>query len=127
MQPFVRLAWIGLAIAGAQVLVGAVLTLVPNPEGWFGGILFAAFYAIPTALIAMSLRSHTRWLRTACGWAALLLAVYLITIPIENWPGYSFYQAAFAVAVTVPAALFDLAAFWVAVIRPAGRPRQVTL
>lgn len=126
MQPFPRLARVGWAIAGAQVLVGAVLAFVPNAEGWFGGILFAAFYAIPTSLVAMSLRSRRRWLRTACGWGALLLAVFLIAIPIGNWPGYSSYEAAFAVAVTVPPAVFDLAVFRVAVVRQAGRPRQVT-
>lgn len=122
----VRLSWIGLGLAGVQVLVGALLAFTPNLEGWAGGILFALFYAVPTALIALSLRSGSRWVSTLGAWVALLLAVFFVAIPIGNWSGYSPVQATFAVSVTIPVAVFNLAAFWAVVLRRGSRARPLT-
>jgi len=119
--PLVRLSWIGLAIAGLELLVGATLVLSPNDEGWLGGLLFAAFYAVPAALIALALRSGVAWQQMAAGWLSLLLAVGFGVVPIGNWSGYVLWQAVLAVGVTIPVVVFYLVAFWTVVIRHRGQ------
>jgi hypothetical protein len=126
MRALVRLAWIGLAIAGLQLLVSVVVFVLPNPEGWLGGLLYAAFYAVPLALIALALRSGIPWLQTSCGWLAMLLAICFTAIPIGNWAGYASLQAVFAVAITVPTVLFYLAVFWTVVTRRGVRDHQLS-
>jgi hypothetical protein len=116
-----RLSWFALALAAAHVLVGMAMTFAGNTEGPFGGVLYAAFYAIPLLLIALALRSVRQGWHTTAGWAALVLAVFYVAVVLGNRSGYSTQAATFAVMVTVPTAVLDLAIFWAGILR---RPRR---
>ena len=108
-----------MALAGAQVIVGAGISLAPNPEGWFGGILYVALYAVPLVVLGLMLRSSRRLWRSVAGWLALFLGVCYSIVVIGNWSGYTAQQAIFATAISVPTVAVDLAIFWVALlIRP---------
>jgi hypothetical protein len=124
-----RVSWIAAWLAAAQVLVGVGVSLLPNPEGWVGGIFYAGMYALPLLLMAVALRSSRRPWHIVAGWGALLLAVFYSLVVVGNWSGYSAAQAAFALALTAPTVLVDLLVFWATILRllrPASRSRAAS-
>lgn len=115
-------SWAAFALAAAYVVVGIVMAVVDNPEGWAGGVFFAASYGAPLVLIGLALRSSHPVLHTIAGWAALLIGAIYSLIVIGNWSGYSSQTALFAVSITVPAVALDVIIFWATVLRRSGRP-----
>jgi hypothetical protein len=113
-----RLAWTATVLAAAHALVGIGISIVPNPDGWLGGIFYAAVYTLPLLLIGFALRSSRPLPHTVAGWVALLLAIFYSMVVVGNWSGYSTPQATFAVAITVPTVAFDLLIFWATILRP---------
>jgi hypothetical protein len=124
MKLLIRLSWAAIALASAQVLVAAAMTLLGNPSGWLGGVFYAVAYALPLVLVALALRSHRPVWPKMAGWAALGIAAYDILIVVANWAGYSTTQAVFATSITVPAVAVYGAVFWATVVRrpPAAAP-----
>lgn len=115
-----RLSVIVLLGGVVHVIIGTGMSLVPNPDGWIGGVLYVAMYALPLIVFGFGLRSPKQGWRTATGWTALVLAAGYSMVLIANWSGYSRDQALFAALVTAPTVALDLAIFWAAVLhRPA--------
>ena len=122
MRLLIRLSWIAMALAAAQVAVGIAMSLVGSSEGWVGGILYALLYALPLVLIALALRSPRSSLHTAAGWVALILSVFYSLLVVGNWSGYSSQMAVFAACITVPTVGLDLVIFWATVLHRSERP-----
>ena len=106
-----------IALAAIQLLIGLLMAVAGNPEGWIGGVLFALMYAGPLLLIAWGLQRGTERWRHAAGWGAVALAAAYSLIVVGNWDGYSSPQAAFAAGITAPTVVLDLAVFWMTVVR----------
>lgn len=117
-----RLSVIAICIALIHVIVGAGVSIVPNPEGLAGGVLYVAMYALPLIVFGFGLRSAKPGWRTATGWAALVLAAGYSLVVTGNWSGYAAGQALFVLAVTAPTVAVDLAIFWAAVLHRPARP-----
>jgi hypothetical protein len=122
MRTLIHLSWLAMALAATHAAVGIAMSLVGNPGGWFGGILYALMYAVPLLLIALALRSSHSSLHAAAGWVALVLGAFYSLVVAGNWSGYSSQMAVFAVCITVPTAALDLVIFWAAVLRRSARP-----
>ena len=117
------LFWAAIVLAVGHVAVGAVMAVAGNPDGWIGGVFYAAVYALPLLLVALALRVKAAPWRMIAGWAALAMVAYETLILAGNWTGYSTAQAVFATAITVPTALLYALIFWAVIVRhPAGAP-----
>ncbi len=122
MKLLTRLSEIAIAIALVHVIVGAGVSLSPNSDGFLGGVLYVAMYALPLALFGFGLRSAKHGWRTATGWAALVLAAGYSAVVIGNWSGYAPLQALFVLVVTAPTVAVDLVIFWATVLHRPARP-----
>lgn len=117
------LSWAAIVLGVGHIAVGAVMALAGNPDGWIGGMFYAAVYGLPLLLVALALRAHASTWRMIAGWAALAMAAYETLILAANWAGYSTAQAVFATAITVPTALLYALIFWAVIVRnPAAAP-----
>lgn len=115
------LARIAYGLAAAHVLVGIGVAIADNPEGPVGGVFYVLQYALPLALIGRAIQSPSVRRRRIAGSVALALGVFFALIVVGNWSGYSHPQAIFAVCITVPTTLVDLAIFWRTVPRWSNR------
>jgi hypothetical protein len=116
-----RLSWAAVALALAQVVVGAGLSLADNPEGPAGGVLYALFYAAPLLLIAGGLRSPRPSLHAVAAWVAIILAFFYTVVVVGNWPGYSGFQRIFVVSITAPTVALYAVIFWAAIFHQVKR------
>jgi hypothetical protein len=121
VRSLMRLSRIAVAVAAAQAVVAIGISIFPNPEGWMGGILYCAAYAVPLALLGLALRSSRQSWRTLAGWLALALSVFYSIVVLGNWSGYSTQQAILAIGITAPTVVVDLAIFWTAALYSHGR------
>lgn len=108
-------------LGAAQLIVGIAVSVFPNPEGWVGGVLYAAVHALPLFLIGLLLRSRQQAWRTVAGWLGLAFGVFYTMVVVGNWPGFTTQQAIIAVGITVPTVVADAAVFWAAVLHRPGR------
>jgi hypothetical protein len=125
MRLLIRLSWIAMALAAAQVVIAIGVSFFGTDGGWFGGILYALLYALPLLLIALALRSSHSWLHTAAGWAALVLAGYYSFIVVASWSGQS-KEDVFMVCTTAPTVGLDLVIFWATVLHRSRRPATIS-
>lgn len=121
MRRLERLSWVAMALVAAQIVVGLGMSIVGNPDGWLGGVLFALAYGLPLMLIALALGSSASVLHKVAGWAALFFAAYYSLIILVNWSGYSSVTAILAASVTAPTVLLDLVIFWATVLHQRRR------
>lgn len=122
MRTSSRLAGTVLGLAAAQLAVAVMMWLSGNPEGWMGGILYAAFLALPQLLIALALHAPWGVCWAIAGWAAVILGALYALVVVGNWSGYSYVQAIFVVVMILPTVAVDLLVFWATVLRRPARP-----
>lgn len=126
---FTRTSIAVLAAAGVELVIAAVVSLTPNPDGWAGGVFFALAYSLPLALLGFALRASRRWLLWTAGVAAGVLGLFFAAIPVGNWSGYNgWWEQGRALAATVPAVVACAIVFWAAIVHrgpaaPKAEPR----
>ena len=97
-------ARVGLAIVGLQVLISFAISLLPNPEGWFGGVLYFGLFALPLLVLSLGLLSHRPRLVTGVGVvAALFVLFYAAVVIATNWSGWDNLDAWLILLHSVPA------------------------
>jgi hypothetical protein len=122
MRSLLRLSWVAMALAAAQVVVGIGVSFFGTDTGWQGGVAYALLYALPLLLIALALRSSRSSFSTAAGWAALVLAVFYCFIVFKSWSSSFSGDDVFMVCTTAPTVALDLVIFWATVLHRLGRP-----
>ncbi len=111
-----RIFRVAMILGTAQLIVGIAVSIFPNPEGWVGGVLYAAVYALPLLLLGLLLRSRQQpWCTVACVRRLLYDGRGRELAWLHDPAG-----AIIAVGITVPTVVADVAIFWAVVLHRLG-------